>query len=330
LTELSPKRAFVTGATGAVGFALANKLIARNWEVTALHRASSDVSELRAIGVKLAPGDICIPADLVRAMPLAVDAVFHLAADLSLWAKGDQEQYRTNVLGTRYLVDAALQNGAKRFVHTSTISAFGRQAEPISEKTPSIAADSAVGYEKTKWLAEEEVRAGVRRGLDAVIVNPCAIMGPGIRTGWAMIFRQLKADSMKALPAGDVVVNHINDVADALVFAEERGRRGENYILTGESASFEELIKEAANRMGKDLKAPVFGPKTLAAVGAISSFIANFTGKPPEMTPEMAALMSQKLKCRTTKARVELGYRETPWRQCVAEMHEWLVARGEL
>lgn len=330
MTEAGLKRAFITGATGAVGFALAKKLIDRNWEVTALHRESSDVSELRALGVKLASGDLCSPADLIRAMPLAADAVFHLAADLSLWKKGDREQYRTNVLGTRYLVDAALQNDPRRFVHTSTISAFGRQTEPISEKTLSIAGDSPVGYEKSKWLAEEEVRAGVKRGLDAVIVNPCAILGPGIRTGWAMIFRQLKTGSMKALPPGDVVVNHIDDVADALIHAFERGRRGENYILTGETASFAELIKEAANRMDLDLKAPVFGPKALAAVGTISSFIADFTGKQPDMTPEMAALMSQKLKCRTTKAKIELGYRETPWRQCVAEMHEWLTARGEL
>ncbi|MCB2098979.1 MAG: hypothetical protein KDE05_15215 [Parvularculaceae bacterium] len=155
-------------------------------------------------------------------------------------------------------------------------------------------------------------------------------MGPGIRTGWAMIFRQIKSGAMKALPSGDVVVNHIDDVAAALISAYERGRCGENYILTGDTVSFAELIREAASLSGVGLTAPTVGPNMLAFVGALSGLVSRFTGKEPDMTPEMAALMSQKLACATTKAQQELGYRAKPWRRCIAEMRDWLHARGEL
>ena len=330
MTDAACKRAFVTGATGAVGETLVRQLLDRGWRVTAFHRATSNVDALKALGVDLATGDLTSAKDAMRAIPQDADAVFHLAADLSLWSKRNEAQFETNVIGTRNIVNAALHNRARRFIHTSTISAYGRPGTPISETTPSVAGASHVGYERTKWLAEEEVRDGVRRGLDAVIVNPCAVMGPGIRTGWAMIFRQIKSGAMKALPSGDVVVNHIDDVAAALISAYERGRCGENYILTGDTVSFAELIREAASLSGVGLTAPTVGPNMLAFVGALSGFVSRFTGKEPDMTPEMAALMSQKLACATTKAQQELGYRAKPWRRCIAEMRDWLHARGEL
>lgn len=320
--------AFVTGATGAVGTALVRQLVAQGWRVRALHRRSSNTAALQSLGVELVEGDVADAATLAGKVPPGATAVFHTAADMSMWSRHNARQAAINVGGTRNVVAAALAAGAKRFIHTSTVSAYGRQAHPIDEDTPSVAGRSFVGYERTKWLAEQEVRNGMAHGLEAVILNPCAIMGPGFTAGWTMIFQQLKTGQMKGIPPGTVVVNHIADVVDAHVAAVTKGRAGQNYILTGDRVPFAELIHYAAQLMGIELKARVMNPALLMTVARLSDFISRFTGREPALTPELAALMSQQLACHTDKARRELGYHETPWRVCVAEMYRWLHERG--
>jgi dihydroflavonol-4-reductase len=321
------KTAFVTGATGAVGTALVRRLVGEGWRVTALHRRSSDTTTLRELGVGLVEGDVA-DTDLRGKVPVGTRVVFHTAADMNLWRRHNARQEAVNVGGTRNIVEAALQAGVQRFIHTSTVSAYGRHNEPISEDTPSNAGQSWISYERTKWLGEQEVRRGLDRGMEVVIINPSAVMGPGFTAGWTMLLRQLKAGQMKALPPGWVVVNHIADVVDAHVAAVTKARSGHNYILTGDNLPFAELIAHAAQVMGIELKAKVMSAGLMMAVARIGDFFSNFTGREPALTPEMAALMSQKLVLHTDKAKRELGYRETPWRVCVEEMYRWLHDRG--
>ena len=319
--------AFVTGATGAVGLALVRALIDRGWQVHALHRASSDTTALQSPGVTLVEGDIRDTGGIVGKIAPGTDLVFHVAASLSVWSHDDRDTLKTNAEGTRNVVNAALHAGVGRFVHTSTISAYGRVDAPIAEDTPSVAEHSFICYERSKWLAESEVREGIARGLDAVILNPCAIMGPGFSAGWARLLFQIKAGKLPALPPGDLVVNHINDVVAAHIAAAELGRKGENYILGGDPVAVAALIRHAAMHMGVELKAPVINARLLGVLARIANGISRFTGREPDITPEMAAMMSQHLRCNTDKAQRELGFQVTPWQQCVEEMYAWLRQR---
>ena len=124
--------AFVTGATGFIGMNLVEVLTAAGWEVTALHRRSADIGRLHRFPVALAEGDVTEPESLGRAIPDGVDAVFHVAASTSVWRRRDAEQERTNVTGTRYVVAAALERGARRLVHTSSVAAYGSHEGRIS------------------------------------------------------------------------------------------------------------------------------------------------------------------------------------------------------
>lgn len=324
------ERAFVTGATGAVGAALIHRLIHDGWHVTALHRPTSDLSALRTFDVELVPGDLRDAGSLTDAVPAGIEVFFHLGADLSTWSRHAKRQIDVNVNGTRNAVQAALAKAAGRFVHVSSISAYGRHAGPISEDTPSVAYRSPVTYERSKWQAELAVRDGIVSGLDAVIVNPCAVMGPGITSGWAALFFQIRAGAMKALPPGEVVVNHIDEVAVALIAAARRGRTGENYILPGDRVPLAELIREAGMIMGVPVRATVIGARGLAVLARISDVVSRVTGREPDLTPDMAALMSQTLRLDTDKAQREFGYRTVPWRNSVREMYDWLRAAGRL
>ena len=324
------KTAFVTGGTGFVGINLVSELIGQGWAATCLHRAGSDLKYLQRFPVKLAVGDLADRGSLERALPENVDAVFHVAADTSSWSRRDAAQTATNVIGTRNVVSAARSRRAKRFVLTSTASAFGRQKGPVSEQARSTAADSWINYERSKWLSEEEVRHGVREGLSAVIMNPCAVFGPFDTSVWGGVFTLIRDGKMKMLPPGSVPINHATEVARAHIAAAERGRTGENYILGGEAVPLARILREMAQLMGMELRAPVAPRIVFKTMARIAALAAAFTGKEPEMTPEMAEILCGEHRVVTDKAARELNYRPRPLQECLADSYTWLKAEGIL
>src|SRR5271169_2269855 len=150
----STRAAFVTGGTGFVGLNLVKELMIRGWDVTALHRPSSDLKFLKRFRPKLALGAITDAASLDAAIPQGTDTVFHVAGNTNMWRGGNAEQTRDNVDGTRNIVEAALAKGVRRLVVTSSISAYGPVDGEITEETPSLAANSKVNYQRNKWQAQ--------------------------------------------------------------------------------------------------------------------------------------------------------------------------------
>ncbi len=318
------KTAFLTGATGFVGSNLARELLAADWRVLALQRPGSPASKLQGLAVEPVLGDITDATSLQAAIPQGVDAVFHVAGSINMWSRGNAEQTRINVGGTAHMVDAALAKGACAFVHTSTVSAYGRHPVPITEATVSNAGSSWINYEKSKWLAEEEVRRGARQGLRTVIINPCAIFGPGDTHGWAQFFFMLKDGKVKGIPPGRLTFNDVREVARAHIAAVDRGRAGENYVLSGYETSFEEMLQTMAGLLGVELKAKVMPAPVLRLVGRINSMVAAVTGRPPEISHEMATMVSVPMICASDRAERELGYRKVPLRVCLGDSLAWL------
>ena len=158
------RTAFVTGATGFVGRHLIEQLAAGGWRIVAFHRPSSDLSVLGGLEVEPAAGVLHERESVAAAMPKGVDAVFHVAADTSMWSGHRDRQVRTNVDGTRAVVRAAIERGAGRLVHTSTWGTFDlERSGEITEGSPRAPADSPNGYVRTQLLAEDEVIVRRRR-----------------------------------------------------------------------------------------------------------------------------------------------------------------------
>jgi nucleoside-diphosphate-sugar epimerase len=319
------KTAFVTGGAGFLGVNLVEQLVSGGWGVVVFDRVTQNAAQLAKLGVSFLEGDVTDAGSCHRAMPEGADAVFHLAGDMSHWKLADAQQTRVNVNGTRNLVSTALEREARRFVHTSSIAAYGFQPGPITEESRSTALDSSINYFRTKRLAELEVQRGIEHGLDAVMLNPANIMGPHDRSGWSRFFTLIDRGRLPGIPPGRASFCHVREVAAAHLAAWERGRSGENYLLGGADASFLEVVQRIGELLGRP--APTRPTRAFLSklAGRLLLWGSYLTRREPDITPEKATLLSAELVCSSQKAERELGYRSVPLGTMLADCHRWMV-----
>ena len=236
---MTGKTAFVTGASGFIGVNLVKQLGEAGWSVIAMHRETSDLTYLRQFPATRVVGDIGDREFLGGAIPEGVDAVFHVAGNVSFDSAGDEAQTHANVLGTRAVVEVAKARNVGRFIHTSTGAVFGlHDGVPIDETAPSNADEIGVNYCSTKKAAEDIVLAAAAGGLDAVCVNPGSVVGPYDRVIWGPFVQAIASGAMRTVGTGGGAFCHIDETAKAHIGAYELGRRGERYILAGANENF--------------------------------------------------------------------------------------------
>lgn len=324
-------KTFVTGGTGFVGAAVARALLREGMQVRALVRSSSPLENLSGLDIEKVQGDLSDPSSL-RAALAGCDTVFHVAAHYSLWTRDSRALYRSNVDGTRNIMQAALDAGVKKVVYTSTVGCLGipKDGTPGDEDTPVRFEDMVGDYKKSKFLAEEAVRDFVRRGLPAVIVNPSTPVGP---------------NDIKPTPTGQIIVDFmrhgmpgyldtglnivdVDDVAAGHLLAARNGKIGERYILGNENLSLKQIGEILAELTGKP--APRFKvPFALAlSAGLCSEGFSYITRRPPAV-PLWGVLMARKkMFFSPAKARRELGLPQTPAREALRRAVEWFRAHG--
>ena len=323
------KTAFVTGGTGFVGYNLILELLNQGWKVYAAHRKTSDTTKLKKLDVTLIEADITSFASLVVVMPEKLDAVFHVAGNTSVWKEKNEDQYIENVEGTRNMVNTSLQKKVKRFIYTSSTSAYGIHDKRIDENTKSNAYATGINYCITKFEAEDEVRRGIARGLDAVILNPPHIMGPHDIHNWVQMFTLVYQDKVPGIPSGVGEYAHVKDIVNAHISAYQHGRTGENYILGGVEASYKEVFNKIQELMGRK-KSTRVTPKWVLSMAAFFMGLASdwFTGKEPTVTPEKVKMLTHKTVYDSKKAIEELGYHITPLEETIKDTYDWMKYEG--
>jgi dihydroflavonol-4-reductase len=243
----------VTGSTGFVGSHLCRALVAQGHRVRAFHRATSSLVGLAGLDVEHFQGDLTHPESLAPAMQGA-EAVFHVAAMLGA-ASDPRLMQAVTVAGTQAVMQAALQAGVRRVVHTSSVAALGvpESAAPalLDEHHTWNYVPERWPYGYAKYLAELEVQKAVARGLAAVIVNPGFILGGGdvYRQSSSLVAAVAEGRVPVSIPGGLNVV-HIDDVVAGHLAALERGCPGERYILGGQNMTHTHLLELAAQITG--------------------------------------------------------------------------------
>lgn len=321
------KPILVTGVTGFIGWHVARALLDRNYRVRGMARNPQRVRELEA---EIVTGDLQDRASLDRAMANC-GSVFHVAADYRLWAKDPSELYRSNVEGTRNLLDAAGAAGVERVVYTSTVGCIGIPAgKEGNEDTPVTLDEMAGAYKRSKLLAEREALEAAGRSLPVVIVNPTAPVGDHdfkpTPTG-KIIVDFLKGAMPAFLDTGLNVVD-VRDVAEGQLLAWERGKTGERYILGSANLTLAEIFGRLETLSGH--RAPrVRIPYSVAyMVGVVSTGLANLTGKQPLAPLDAVRMARKKMFVSSDKAVRELGYHPGAPEGALKRAVEWFQANG--
>jgi len=320
----------VTGATGFIGWHVAKQLRDRGEDVRCLVRATSDVSRLAPLGVELTVGDLR-DAESLKAACAGCATVYHVAADYRLWSKDPQELYRSNVDGTRALLEAASE--ASRIVYTSSVGVLGHHADgtPADESTPVTVHDMIGHYKRSKYLAEELVRERAAAGQPIVIVNPSTPVGE---------------QDVKPTPTGKIIVDFlrgkmpgfvdtglnlvdVRDVAAGHLLAAARGVIGERYILGNQDLTLEEILGTLAvltNRPAPKLKVPF--AVAFAAAYADTFWNVVVRRREPSIPVEGVRMSRHKMFFSPAKAIRELGLPQTPVESPLRRAIDWFRANG--
>ena len=316
----------VTGATGFVGSHVARALVARGDTVRVTVRRGSPRAALEGLDVEPAVAPLHDRAALRRALR-GVDRVFHVAGTTHLRASRD-ELLRTNVEGTRLVMEEALRAGVERAVHTSSIGAVGpaRPDGVVDERTP-FPVGLRVPYAESKHAAEAEALRVAARGLPLVIVNPSHVFGRGdLRPTSTGVVRRFLLRRIPAYVEGAINIVDVADVAAGHLLADERGVPGERYILGCRNYTWARLFAELERLSG------IEGPRVRLPVN-VALGLAEAAERAPGRTlisvPEVRAA-SCWWTCRSAKARRELGWTTRPHEDTVEEtVRYWQEQLGD-
>jgi dihydroflavonol-4-reductase len=328
-------KAFVTGATGFLGSHVAHVLAEQGADLRLLVRPTSDPRNIADLNAERVTGDLRDAASIESALG-GCDVVFHVAADYRLWVRDPDEMYRSNVEGTRSLLEAARKQGVRRIVYTSSVATMGFTSglnhDKVADESSPVAIEDMIGhYKRSKFMAEQVAVEAAKSGIDVVIVNPTTPIGER---------------DIKPTPTGRIVVDFLKrkfpayvetglNLVDATecarghVQALEKGRRGERYILGGENLTLKQILDRLAAITG--LKSPTVKlPYVFAlATGVVDEIITGrLLGREPRATIDAVRMGRKMMFVSSAKAERELGWRTVPVDGALRRSVEWFRANG--
>ena len=320
-------KAFVTGGTGFIGGRVVRKLRERGDDVVALVRSPEKATDLRDLGCELVEGDLS-SEQAIRDGVRGCDAVFHIAAvyKVGIPASERPAMRDANVGGTERVLDAAIEAGVPRIVYVSTVAVFGNtHGEIVDETYDRNGGDFTSYYDETKWESHQVARDRIAKGAPIVIAQPGGVYGPGDHSELGNIIDQANTGKLPMMVFGDMGLNlvHVDDVADGIMLAHDKGHIGEAYVLGGQIARMRELVEkvsEIAGRKPPKRELPVGVMKLLVPVGPL---VGKAMGFPPNLRELISTSDKATYWAKDDKARRDLGYAprdmDTGLRQTLAQ-----------
>jgi dihydroflavonol-4-reductase len=325
-------RYLVTGGTGFVGSHLAQILVAAGHGVRVLHRPSSDLAALAGLPVESALGDLG-DAQALEAACAGMDGVFHVAAVADYWRTDRATMMAANVEGTRHVLKAAQSAGVGRVVFTSSVAAVGQRPEggPADEHVAFNLRPERMAYGHSKWLAEEVVRDYVAQGLDAVIVNPGVVIGPGDRNriSGTFILQTARFGRLTPITSGAMAVTDVRDVARWHLRAMQDGAAGERYILMSENVAYRDWFAMIAEALGVG-RPFIQVPDWILPPAAAVLRLAARLGLPVPVDADQALLGGAQMVYDGRKAHDAFGPPQVPMQQSLRDAVAWYRAHGML
>lgn len=335
MTRTSSPIVAVSGATGFIGSAVVRTLLKQGRAVRALVEPGADTKNLDSLpqeNLERVAVDIC-DTKAMRSALEGASTYHHLAAIYKVWLPDPKPIWRVNLEGTVSALMAAKDACVSRVVYTSSIAACGltEDGTPADETTPWNLAEIANDYIASKYQSERVALKMAEAGMPIVVVNPAFPFGPGdiapTPTG-GMILSLLRGQ-VPGVGHGGFCAIDVDDVAQAHIAAETRGRVGERYILGNHNVSFREFFQLVSDIAG--LPAPRLPiPRAFAAGFALSMELRSdhISKTPPLATYKSIRYMQRLAYFDTSKARQELGLPVTPLRTSIERAVEYFRTNG--
>ena len=322
-------KAFVTGGTGFIGQRVVEKLRARGDEVVALVRSPGKAAPLLDAGATLIEGDLS-DEEAIRRGSEGADAVFHIGAVYKVGIpKAERPQlWDANVEGTRRVLDAAIAAGVPRIVYVSTGNVFGNtRGQVVDEDYRRDGEDFVSYYDETKYRAHQVAKERIDAGAPIVIVQPGVVYGPGDHSEVGKVITRVAKGKLpaKALSDAGFTMVHVDDVAEGVLLAHDKGRIGESYALGGERLRMGELIDRVATLAGRKPPRMTMPTAALKAMAPLGPVLGPAIGMPKNMGEAISASDGVTYWFADDKARSELGYTsrdlDTGLRETLSELH---------
>jgi dihydroflavonol-4-reductase len=329
---VSSVRIFVTGGTGFIGGHVVRKLRERGDEVVALVRSPDKGRALGDIGCELVEGDLSDEAALRSGMR-GCDALVHGAAVYEVGIPKDQQQamYEANVLGTERVLRAALEEEIPNVVYVSTVGAFGNTRGKVVDESYHHPGEGFTSYyEETKYKAHEIARRLIDdENLPCVIVQPGGVYGPDDHSALGTQINQFLAGRMPLIAFPDLGMNmvHVDDVAEGVLLALDKGKPGEAYVLGGQITTMRELIETVGKVSGKKAPKRAMPTSLMKAMTPIGPVVGKLMGQPPNLSELISSADGVTFWAKHDKAIEQLDYSPRGLEQGLRDM---LQAEGRL
>jgi nucleoside-diphosphate-sugar epimerase len=330
---------FVTGGTGLLGSHLLFDLAMAGKTVRAIKRKSSNTDTVKKVfayyssqAEELFNRIEWIDSDIMDflAMDDALDGaedVFHAGAVVSYYPKDHNAILKVNIEGTANLVNLCLDKKIRRFCYVSSVATLGRaENDGISdEETFWQPSKKNSVYSVSKYGAEREVWRGIAEGLNAYIVNPSVILGPGFWDGGNSGLFSLVWKGLKYYTRGINGFVDVRDVSRAMILLMDSGISAERFVVSSENCSYQQIFTCMAKYLGRpapSIHVPPYLTGLAWRVEAVRSFIMRTL---PEVTKEMAVSTSQVYPYSNDKIRKALGFEFKPVEQSIKEISEFFL-----
>jgi len=322
----------VTGATGHIGNVLVRKLLERGEKVRALILPNESRAPLNGLDVEAVEGDV-LELDSIFQSLRGIRGIFHLAGVISIMPGADPIVHRVNVDGTKNLLKAAREASIQKFVYTSSIHAIQRAEHGMIDEALPFDANNHYGeYDRSKAEATLEVQQAAHAGLEAVIACPTGVIGPFDFRDSMMgsVIRGAAEQKPSLYVDGAYDFVDVRDVANGLIAASEKGRRGESYILSGQRITVRyllETVREITGRHFFQMKVPFDLAKFAARFTPLYYRLAKST---PRFTPYSLEVLQSNSHISHAKATRELGYCPRPLTESIADAVQWFLETRHL
>ncbi len=312
----------ITGATGLLGSQLLFDLASKGFPVRAMKR---DASRMQCVdhyfsaapgllqNIEWVTGDINDTFSLDSVMT-GVDQVYHCAARVSFQPSDHERMHHVNINGTANVVNVCLEKNITKLCFVSSTAALGRtgDGELIDENGTWKTSNLNSAYAISKYGAEREVWRGIAEGLNAVIVNPGVIIGPGNwKTDSSMLFRQVEK-GLKFYTSGVTGFVAVNDVSAAMIALMESDIVNERFILVAENWPFRDVMDRIADDIGKPRPGVYAGPLLSGFAWRMELMKSMITGSKPVITKETARSANGKNFYSSEKIKRALNFQFTP------------------